>query len=221
MIAAFTAATPALAGGTAYAAGAGTAALPCPPNPAAGAALASVVVPAGKVCTLVNDTLTGSVTVDQGGELLVEGTRIGGSIAATKAAAVFITTTAQNASSIVGSVKLVAPTHWGLCDVGIGGSFSVTGQTMGSPPPVAAPDCPTPSAMTAGPTVGGSVLFSGDQVFEDFEAFSVGGNVTAKNNTGGGTLKNLTVKGSLHCTANTPKYTDPGSTAVGTDSCGG
>lgn len=80
-----------------------------------------------------------------------------------------------------------------------------------------------PNAMgyLSGTTIGGDVSYLENRGFGVFNGpgSTIGGNLKAEKNTGGGNISGNTIRGNVECKENTPPFTEGGNAIGGDDKC--
>ena len=168
-------------------------------------------------CDLAGTTVTGSVAVLPGGSLTMTDSTVNGSVTQTGGTLLSKNSTIRGSVTVSG---IAMSSHNEICGGSVGGSVTVKSVTEGMGSGgwwrllgqgfVSSAGQPCENYMIPSLTIGGSVTFTGNQIFTRLaNAQSVGGSVTVKNN-GPTTLDakptwitdNALIKGSLVCSGN-------------------
>jgi len=198
------------------------AAVQCPPNPPSGSTVnGNLTVTAGQLCTLDNVTVTGSVTVSPGAELVMTGAHVLGNVTATRAAAVYASTSAANATRVDGNLSLDAVDRASVCDIVIGGNLLAQNYpaTPAAPELAPLPACPMPAGGFVPSTVM-SLVFVNNHRFLQYSGATIRGNVQLMGNTAGGSVDNSSIAGSAQC-SNSPAFGFSNNTVQGHSTCPG
>jgi hypothetical protein len=182
-----------------------------------------VVVPPGANCLLAFATVTGNVTVQQTGGLIVQGSDIHGNVQGNGAN--YLSLYSAPGVHVGGNLQIQhttgnAPGTLGnyICFTTVDGDlqlgqnsapYNIGANAAGPPPPPAATDCGLPD------TVHGNLQVTNNSGGLWIERDTVDGNLQAYGNTNGVHIYTNTIGGNLQCGSNNPPPDGAGNTVGG------
>ncbi|MBV9411655.1 MAG: hypothetical protein JO148_08665 [Acidimicrobiia bacterium] len=184
-----------------------------------------LTVPGGATCTLSNVVVGGTVTVQPGGNLVMQGATIGGNLIGNSPASIRIDALPSSCagsactqpSIIRGDATITGtssvPTGFGqnyICNGSrVGGDLSIIGSTA------AAPWALGSICSFGGATFGNNLTIRNNAARVDLVNSRVVNDLTVQGNTGGGSIVNNTLGGFVSCGSNNPVFTASGNKGFG------